>query len=212
MKRLRLQKTNLTVLLILLGFISCKNTPSDEEIKSMLAMYEKEGTSTTSPLLVSFCIGNKQIKIPKTFNFVTLQSQTPAEDPSQKELDVLNALASDNFISMTKTSDQTDIVQDYGVRVRRKYTIELTEQGNAAKAGETGDDFILNLLDYNKLDIVNKEEITSDTLKVTYAIGHKQVLASLKKFCLDGTANRIENYQPSLKLYKAGKEWKILKK
>jgi len=156
------------------------------------------------------CDWARQIEVPKELNYVTLEGLESMNKIVENKLDVLNSLALENVISITKTSDQNEIVQGFGLRTTRLYKIELTANGVAANVGETGDNYLLNLLDFDHIEILNEDKITSDTISVNYSISPTLVFTALKKYCTSNPPKYVENYNNNAKIYLDNNEWRVL--
>ena len=159
--------------------------PSDEEIKALITKYEKEKPVGSLASVLTPCIplGHVGIKISKKFQALSMEKVEGMPELAATSQAVMDALAINGLITMTKTLDETMVLDKAGVTITKKYDIDLTPAGRQFLIGESGDDFVLSYNNPNSITITERKELPSKSYQVYYQMDATPVFKSVSAYC-----------------------------
>ncbi len=195
--------------LIIFFGISCSNKPSDEKVRSLIADYEKQEMIKYQNVLALPCSPFKAIKIPKHFKSAYFPTDDVLSKTFQQQKDVLDGFSLSNLISLTAGQEFSGLNNDGKQLSTKEYDVNLKQEGDKIKIGETADEYVLPLFDINNATILKENSLSKDTLLVYYKLLELPTYQVLKQKCTYNESNYLPKSDSStIVIVKDGNDWK----
>lgn len=154
--------------LIFFHVLACNPVNQDE----LLSVIKSEYNSPSKKRIFTNSGFNGGSEIPRKYKYMQNRSNPSDEfnDSENENKRSLDELIFNGLISVTPFNEGT-FVNKYNILIYRiEYEINVTDKGKEFLVGETTDNYIFNVYDYDDFRIVDKPKVSGDTINFTYTI------------------------------------------